>query len=113
MKTASVILAAAPSIGDVAAFVQRLPGGYWQAPSRSEGGVDGPEGCVYVSYDDQFGTYWRDVLAPAEQVRVLTALGHDPRLAVHLHLSSVGSSERLAREVAERIVAAWGGVVLI
>lgn len=113
MKTASVILATAPPVGDVAALVQRLPGGYWQAPSPSEGGIDGPDGCVYLSYDDQFGTYWRDVLEPAEQARVLAALGHAPELAVHLHLSAGAPSDCLARAVAERLVTAWGGVLLI
>lgn len=114
MKTLTVLPATHPLLDDVASLVERAPGGYWRRNSPSaEGGVDGPQGAAFVSYDSRFGQYWQDILEASEQHRVLAALGHEPRVAIHVHLSSAGDSERVAHELVSMMLASWGGICLV
>ena len=111
MKSLTVVIDRNPSVDAVASLVKEVPGGYWSESEPCEGGIDGPNGVVYVSYDGGYRRYWREELDD-DQDRVLTSLGHEPDVAVHLHLSSRGDSAGLARDLSDRLIAAWGGLVI-
>jgi hypothetical protein len=114
MKTLTVLPTSPPPLDDVASLVESAPGGYWRRhSSTAEGGVDGPQGAAFVSYDPQFGQHWQDILEESEQSRILAALGHEPSVAIHVHLSSAGDSETVAQELVSRMLARWGGICLV
>jgi hypothetical protein len=113
MKSLTLVTKANPSLNEVREVVEHIPGGFWdRAQQATEGGVNRPDGCLYISFDPQFGSYYQELLDDADQQSLAEALRQPPGVAIHLHLSVSGRSKEIAQEVADAILDHWGGVVL-